>query len=256
MFQWPGIFRESRQQDASFQELAYLLRESSLSDDSEVLQANIWIQRRHHDVGDIKRWSLTGNGIFSVKSFYNFLNDGGLRCDVSGFFLENSCPSKINIFNWLACKNKILTLENLEFRRCNKLPTATCVMCHSAIESVDHLFIHCSFAREVWMYFVNILNLPKPPSSFSLIWVLWRGTVRPSSRIYVDLVVKALAWNIWLARNDRIFNNKIASARCLIMNIDRMLLSWFDALADNVKGKIDETMSTVKRSLEFLGQRG
>lgn len=28
---------------------------------------------------DRSGWKLTGNGLFTVKSFYNFLNDGGLR---------------------------------------------------------------------------------------------------------------------------------------------------------------------------------
>lgn len=101
-------------------------------------------------IGDIRRWRLTGNGIFSVKSFYNFLIDGGLRCQVSRFFWRNWCPKKINLFNWLVWKNKILALENLARRICNKLPTDTCVMCHAGCKSVDHLFIHCTLAKQVW----------------------------------------------------------------------------------------------------------
>lgn len=60
-------------------------------------------------------------------SVYNFLNDGGSRCSVVRFFWRNSFPRKINLFNWLVWKNKVLSLENLE-KRCNRLPTATCVL--------------------------------------------------------------------------------------------------------------------------------
>lgn len=61
-----------------------------------------------------KWWNLTMNGAFSVKSLYNFLNDGGLRCLVVRFFWINSCPKKINLFNWLMWKNKVLSFENLK----------------------------------------------------------------------------------------------------------------------------------------------
>lgn len=35
-----------------------------------------------------------------------------------------------------------------------------------------------------------------------------------------------------------------------------MLLSWFDALANSAKVKLEDSMATVRRNLEFLGSRG
>lgn len=92
-----------------------------------------------------KRWRLAGNGQFSVKSFYNFLIDGGLRCQDVKFFLHSWCPKKVNLLNWLAWKNKLLSLERLVQRGCNRLPTDTCVLCCAGTESIDHLFVHCAF---------------------------------------------------------------------------------------------------------------
>lgn len=76
------------------------------------------------------------------------------------------CPLKVNIFNWLTWKNKILSLENLAKRRCNKLPTTTCVLCHSSCESVDHLFLHCQFPRSIWNIFLQLFDLPAAPTFF------------------------------------------------------------------------------------------
>lgn len=185
-------------------------------------------------MGNKKWWKLTGNYSFSVKSFYNFLNDGGLRCSIVRFFWRNSCPKKINIFNWLGWKNKILTLENQESRRCNWLPTATCVLCHSAIELVDHLFLQCSFARQVWDYFVRLLHLPDSPLFLQMAWDVWRSLVRRACKDIGDLVVKAIVWNIWLVRNDCIFNANILHAHDIILKIDLMLLSWFAIVAKGV----------------------
>lgn len=62
---------------------------------------------------------------------------------------KGGCPKKINLFNWLAWDNKILTLVNLALLRCNLLPTPTCVMCHVDIETIDHLLLHCPIASHI-----------------------------------------------------------------------------------------------------------
>jgi len=73
----------------------------------------------HPSASDGKSWSLTANGRFSVKSLYNFLNEDGLRCQRTLVILKGHCLKKINLSNWLAWDNKILTLKNLPLRRCN-----------------------------------------------------------------------------------------------------------------------------------------
>lgn len=41
---------------------------------------------------DKKCWKLKANGKFSVKTFYNFLNDGGLRCRWTPYIRKGICP--------------------------------------------------------------------------------------------------------------------------------------------------------------------
>lgn len=82
---------------------------------------------------DFKTWKLTTNGTFFIKSFYRFLCDRGTRCNATPFIFKGQCPKKINAFLWLACDNKILTLNNLFTKGRNKLATATCILCHGDI---------------------------------------------------------------------------------------------------------------------------
>lgn len=54
------------------------------------------------------------------------------------------------MFLWLMWDNKILTMDNLFDRGCNKLSTATCSLYHSDIEIVDHLFFGYSVASSTF----------------------------------------------------------------------------------------------------------
>lgn len=140
MLIWLEEFRGSLNPNNSICDLEYLCSEESFAEHEDVVSFRNRSKVPGKNFRDKKWLRLTGNDAFMVKSFYGFLNDGGLLCQVAQFFWRNLCPKKITIFNWLAWNNKILTLTNLETRRCNRLPTATCVMCHSAIETADHLF--------------------------------------------------------------------------------------------------------------------
>ena len=126
MHLWPDSFAITQHPFGMINDLAatYLseLREVDLSFDN-------FTSRLGSDTRDSKHWRLTSNEVRSVKSFYNFLVDGGLRCRTSLNIWKGLCPRKVKAFTWLAWDNKILTLENLTKRKCNRLPTAVYVFC-------------------------------------------------------------------------------------------------------------------------------
>lgn len=43
--------------------------------------------------------------------------------------------------------------------------------------------------------------------------------------------------------------------QCIVLNINHIILSWFDALTDSTKVKLKDVMAFVQRSLKFLGSR-
>lgn len=129
MYLWSEAYRASLQPNVTVQELIHLLDEYPFAGDVDVRPIRERLRTSINPSGDIKWWRFSRNGVFTVKSFYNFLIDEELRCPVIRFFWQNWCPKKINLFNWLAWLNKILSLENLARRRCNRMPTDTCVLC-------------------------------------------------------------------------------------------------------------------------------
>lgn len=55
---------------------------------------------------------------------------------------------------------------------------------------------------------------------------------------------------------NRIFNSICLPVHALFLKINHMLQSWFDALTDGAKAKLEESMAPVRHSLEFLGSCG
>ena len=93
-------------------------------------------------------------------------------------------------------------------------------MCCSDSETSDHLFVDCNYAQKVWsltLHGFNVSSLESVPSPEKIPLVTlfsnWK-TIYPHlsqgksawSKIWVE-IPKYVCWNIWLARNEKIFNN-------------------------------------------------
>lgn len=110
---WQEEFLASKCQNDTVHNLAHPLERAPFVDNPCVMQIKDQMCTSRGNLSDKKQWQLTGNDSFSVKSFYSFLNDGGLHCLAVIFFWENTCPKKIILFNWLVWKDTILSLKNL-----------------------------------------------------------------------------------------------------------------------------------------------
>lgn len=67
---------------------------------------------------------------------------------------KSRAPSKMVAFSWKLLLDQIPTRINLHKR--NVLPmeiAIICVWCVTEIESSNHLFLHCSLARNIWLEF-------------------------------------------------------------------------------------------------------
>jgi hypothetical protein len=127
----------------------------------------------------------------------------------------NSLP-KINILCWQLAHNKLLTGENLNKR--GFLGPFRCALCANSLETSDHLFLHCNFSRQVInnVYLELVPNMSKPTSTRSLIckWAKhYKGSIQGNTKLSRawKASIKFVCWQIWLARNKRIFKEKTTS---------------------------------------------
>lgn len=157
-----------------------------------------------HSLPDTLSWSLNGNGIFTSKSaYYSLFNSHPV--EKLDWIWKTSLPPRVSLFTWRVLNNAIPTKNNLFIKKCS--PTPICDLCLNAIEDLDHIFKFCPNTDHIW----HILS--PFDSNRHLAFPLWlkyhcNHKKKFKHNITWALFFPMLIRNIWLARNDFIFNKK------------------------------------------------
>jgi hypothetical protein len=120
-------------------------------------------------------------------------------------YLEAKFPMKTRLFMWCALVNKVPTWDNIQKR--TKQGSGWCCLCKNNEETILHLFLTCSFIKEVWRYFSRFLGLQCTWNEISLerAWKTWLNQRDYKDVKYLPLLI---IWGVWLARNSLIFQEK------------------------------------------------
>ncbi|KAK1310845.1 hypothetical protein QJS10_CPA08g01101 [Acorus calamus] len=116
-------------------------------------------------------------------------------------------PLKVKAFTWLVYLHRILTKEY----RAKWVPDLdkTCIMCGSASESIEHLFILCPMARRVWDWLQLATGLDVNFQSLEEMWEAGRRLCTPGDKSVKAKIsqsfVPAVVWSIWISRNMALF---------------------------------------------------
>ncbi|CAJ2638124.1 unnamed protein product [Trifolium pratense] len=156
-------------------------------------------------------WHYERDGEYSVRSAHHLLKQHNSR-DVaasSGQQMNNlwreiwkaPVPNRVRNFLWRLGKNILPTRANL-VRKGVQIENL-CPQCHSAPETIDHLFLHCHLTQLTW--FASQLGARVPQSVPVHIWLLQGLTCDDTRGAQLFCV---LMWKIWNARNNLVFNNK------------------------------------------------
>ena len=158
---------------------------------------------------DTFRWKLTMSGAFTVSSMYADCMHGHTPF-LRKYLWKLKVPLKIKIFMWFLNRKVILTKDNLAKR--NWTGDKHCVFCQSN-ETVEHLFISCTFAQDVWRLIHFTFNI-SPPTSIANMFGNWLAGIDKETKARIRIVVYAFVWAIWNCRNDIVFN-KVGNAHFL-----------------------------------------
>ena len=115
---------------------------------------------------------------------------------------KQKIPSRVAFFVWTVALRKCLTTDNLRKRKMWILNW--CYMCKRNGESVDHLFLHCPLASDLW----------------SMVLVYGKISVRdglPSRAIFCMILVMGLEWSF----------GKIGGVERLLLLLDFLTCSDF-----------------------------
>ncbi|XP_073113467.1 uncharacterized protein [Elaeis guineensis] len=182
-------------------------------------------------------WKWNSNGIFRVKSCYNFLVHGGVISRFGKGFWNIPMPEKAKLFYWLCYHDKVLTRENLIKRGINII--GSCPLCGEHGESMNHLMMQCNYSIAYWHLILSNLNIPELPSSFTEIWNRWRHShfVKTKFPTLECLLITAI-WCIWKERNLRAFHFQANMPPLSAKKAVNTFVSWVSVISHPINVRL------------------
>lgn len=110
-----------------------------------------------NELNDEMFWKLNGEEKFSVKSMYE-----GMCSNITPSYPEDCVwhlciQLKASFLVWELWWNHALMIDNLVRRR--MIIPNWCCLCRNDMESVDHMFLHCSWSQGFWNHFLQCLGV-------------------------------------------------------------------------------------------------
>src|SRR5438105_171899 len=106
-----------------------------------------------------------------------------------------SCQPRHKVFFWLLLKDRLNTRGLLRMKNMH-LDSYACELCiWQEEETLEHLFLHCGFAKRCW----ELLGLIFPPDQVPLdVMQHFRAVL--AVPFYLEIII-LLCWTIWTERN-------------------------------------------------------
>ncbi|GKD43572.1 RNA-directed DNA polymerase, eukaryota, reverse transcriptase zinc-binding domain protein, partial [Tanacetum coccineum] len=176
---------------------------------------------------DICYWSLSNDGMFSVSDARHII-DARLLPALDTYTQWDKCiPRKFNIFMWRFKLDRLTHRLNLSSRMMD-IPSIGCPLCNANMESSDHLFFGCDFAKDIWNFVRVWSEYSFPACSTFAHWDVWFNSWQASKerkrRLYV--IFAASLWWIWRFRNNIIFGLHPLKRNVIYDNICSFSFSW------------------------------
>jgi hypothetical protein len=181
---------------------------------------------------DFVRWPHTKNGIYSIKSAYNFARSdnffasrsrrGGGSSSMAAYeekhwkmVLKIKAPGKMKIQLWRFAHDCLPTGVQMVRRH---IPTTDiCVFC-GRVEDVEHVFLQCQFANEVWRLVKNAFSIQLNRRDF-MSPKFWLFSFLERASELEATVLAVTCWYIWEARNDARNDKQTPDPKCSSLRI-------------------------------------
>lgn len=178
-------------------------------------------------------WKADSSGVFLVSSLYKCREAelGHPRRELQ-LLWKNHAPPKAQFLGWLAVLERVKTSELLlSLGVLTNLNDCLCKFCGDALETANHLFLHCKFVWSVWCMVVKwwgiIWVVPSSIKSLFIWWQSWR--FKKAKKVLWELVSFAIIWSIWKLRNDLIFQGVVPRWVDMGDIIKFKVANWFKA---------------------------
>jgi zinc-binding in reverse transcriptase len=156
---------------------------------------------------DKLRWRLSESGKFTTSEVYNWLTFREVTDSSADIWWTLPIPLKVKVFMWFVTQNKILTKHNLVKRGC--VGSTLCTMCDET-ETVQHLFLMCNFAKQIWFWMGKCQQYYIYWNNFSYVMV-FVATLSGNIQKCFLVVLSSVCWSLWKHRNFMVFEKVAAT---------------------------------------------
>ncbi|XP_022030427.1 uncharacterized protein LOC110931338 [Helianthus annuus] len=208
----PGVWKDVASVDGSLAKNGINIKENL------VLDGNKWV------------WRSDPDGSFSVKHIRSELDraGGGIDSFGSSFFWNTWAPPKANFLLWRACLGKVAAKVSL-INRGVLLADAFCPRCGMEEEDSEHIFVKCLWSKCIWWNIVTWMRVSYPADIQDLRTLVDYLKSQPGCKSWKRIVysiVMGTVWRIWIARNEKTFNNKFIPISRTVDMIKEDVFLW------------------------------
>uniref|UniRef100_A0A2N9HE47 Reverse transcriptase domain-containing protein n=1 Tax=Fagus sylvatica TaxID=28930 RepID=A0A2N9HE47_FAGSY len=188
-------------------------------------------------------WPHSLNGEYQGRKAYEILTQqdtasrlhpsSNSQTNIWKLLWKTKLPHKILTFTWKLLHHALPTKAELNSRGVHC--AMNCIMCNTAIETQEHLFLHCDLSRAVWFGAdIPILHLTQAAVTVDS-WV--KDLLKQSNTLETTnpILQKTLTllWCIWFHRNQILFAGKQPNPMEIILTFNSLLNRFLQNFANN-----------------------
>ncbi|XP_048591461.1 uncharacterized protein LOC125576128 [Brassica napus] len=205
-------------------------------------------------------WLAARSGSYSAKSGYHVAismelqeqrdpEDLPMDQNLYKTIWASKVSPKLQLFLWRITQGALALGENLARRRI--MNNTSCRHCGEP-ETATHVFLHCPLTRRVWS--TNIWESNFNPSECNTFEEAFLRAAEATNLPPIGIagpLFPWICWDIWTARNYRIFENKIPSPDEIISKALRAAREWNAAQSTPEPGSSAQRQHTLQPSSTF-----
>ena len=174
---------------------------SANSPDLIEIRAHMHAVLSPRDTHDTVIWCPSPTGKYSFAHTWKHIRVPGPKVPWHRLIWVPGNTPRHSFITWLAILNKLSTHDRIMLYTPGPL---ACVLCHSAMESHNHLFFECSFSLFIWQGILHTLGSPIQLLQWND-WVDWASKAwKPKKPLHTiaKMSFGMTIYSIWKERND------------------------------------------------------
>lgn len=186
-------------------------------------------------------WNLEERGNFIVKSRYQSLMNDFSNTNIPSWtqVWKLNIPSKVKVFFWQLCNGYLSTVNKFRHRRIDC--QAECKICAESPETIFHVIAGCVNEKECWRQFPGLPNPDNYNDYPEWINVVFKSLKGDNLSFFV-----MICWNLWLARNGKIWRNHNIPASIIAIRTKSYMQEWKEINKKEALNVADSSINIVR----------